>query len=438
MKAKTANERRVVELGAKLPPITNKQIQYAYNNLFKSYCYQSKKEFICFDCGHKWENEKSTLLALTDNCVCPNCGKKLNVNDSKSKQLNVKNYYSIITTCQEFQVVRNFTVLKTCKANQPAVYSITEVAQNWITPNGKVINYALQVVGCSRYYDQWIEDSKFKIRGEHRRFNINPIGIYPTKKVTNIIKRNGFKNKFYDLSPFDLFSYILSDSMAETLLKTNQIPMLQHYIYNSSSKIKKYWKSICICIRNSYIIKDADIWIDYVDTLLEAKMDILNAKFVCPINLKKEHNLIIAKRKKQREIEERELNVKREKERILKHEENIRVFNEIKRKFFGIEFSDSFINVKVLESLEEYEEEGEKLSHCVFERAYYGKPETLILSARMNGEPIETIELSLTDFEVLQCRGYDNENSKYHEKILELVNKNVQKIRKRAGEIIAA
>lgn len=438
MKAKTANEKRVVELGVKLPPITNKQIQYAYNNLFKSYCYQSKKEFICFDCGHKWENEKSTLLALTDSCVCPNCGNKLNVQDSKARELRIKNYYSVITTCQEFQVVRNFTVLKACKANQPAEYSIKEVAQNWITPNGEVINYALQVAGLSRYYDQWIEDSKFEIRGEHRRYNINPIGIYPTKKVTEIIKRNGFKNKLYDITPVYLFSYILSDSIAETLLKANQISMLEYYIYDSSWKIKNYWKSICICIRNGYIIKDASMWIDYVETLSEAKKDVLNAKFVCPINLKKEHNLIIAKRQKQKEIEEKELNAKKEKERILKHEENLRVFNEIKSKFFGIEFSDSLIKVKVLESLEEYEEEGKKLFHCVFKRAYYGKPETLILSARINGEPIETIELSLTNFKVLQCRGYDNEDSEYHDKIMELVSNNVQKIRKRAVERIAA
>ena len=51
--------------------------------------------------------------------------------------------------------------------------------------------------------------------------------------------------------------------------------------------------------------------------------------------------------------------------------------------------------MKVLESVQEYLEEGKALHHCVFTNEYYLKEQSLILSARIDGKRIETIEVSL-------------------------------------------
>jgi hypothetical protein len=59
------------------------------------------------------------------------------------------------------------------------------------------------------------------------------------------------------------------------------------------------------------------------------------------------------------------------------------------------------------------------------------KPDSLILSARIEDKPIETIELSLSKWQVLQSRGTCNKNTEYHERIIELVEKNISLIRKR-------
>ena len=54
----------------------------------------------------------------------------------------------------------------------------------------------------------------------------------------------------------------------------------------------------------------------------------------------------------------------------------------------------------------------------------------LLLSARINNEPIETIELSLLNFKIIQARGYDNDSSPYHNEIINILNKNMRKISK--------
>nr|MCR5744973.1 PcfJ domain-containing protein [Bacteroidales bacterium] len=81
----------------------------------------------------------------------------------------------------------------------------------------------------------------------------------------------------------------------------------------------------------------------------------------------------------------------------------------------------------VLKSLEDYMAEGKKQHHCVFTNAYYGKKESLVLSARMRDnpdKPVETVEISLKDGKVLQCFGPCNTHTEHHQEILDLVNAN--------------
>ena len=78
----------------------------------------------------------------------------------------------------------------------------------------------------------------------------------------------------------------------------------------------------------------------------------------------------------------------------------------------------------MLESVQEYIEEGQALHHCVFTNEYHLKEKSLILSASIIGKRIETIELSLKTMEVLQCRSLMNQNTEYNERIVHIVNTN--------------
>jgi hypothetical protein len=59
------------------------------------------------------------------------------------------------------------------------------------------------------------------------------------------------------------------------------------------------------------------------------------------------------------------------------------------------------------------------------------KPDSLILSACINGQKIETVEFSLSQMRVVQSRGVCNKNTEYHDQIIELVKKNRRLIQKR-------
>jgi len=113
--------------------------------------------------------------------------------------------------------------------------------------------------------------------------------------------------------------------------------------------------------------------------------------------------------------------------------ENEERFQELKSPFFGITFTDGVIQVKVLESVQEYLEEGKALHHCVFTNEYYLKKQSLILSARIDSKRIETIEVSLETMKVIQCRGLQNKNTEYHDRIIDLVNRNIRQIQSRVA-----
>jgi len=152
--------------------------------------------------------------------------------------------------------------------------------------------------------------------------------------------------------------------------------------------------------------------------------DIHSPKYVCPENLQESHDTAQRKLQAQRD---KEVEARRRQQAI----ENEERFQELKAPFFGITFTDGVIQVKVLESVQEYLEEGKTLHHCVFTNEYYLKKQSLILSARIDGRRIETIEVSLETMKVIQCRGLQNKNTEYHDRIVNLVNANRNLIRQR-------
>lgn len=85
---------------------------------------------------------------------------------------------------------------------------------------------------------------------------------------------------------------------------------------------------------------------------------------------------------------------------------------------------------------ESYKKESKNLDGCVnyilseVQNEYYKKKDSLILSAKVDGVRKETIEVSLKTFSVVQSRAAFNKNSEYHNRIVELVNRNMNVIRR--------
>jgi hypothetical protein len=100
------------------------------------------------------------------------------------------------------------------------------------------------------------------------------------------------------------------------------------------------------------------------------------------------------------------------------------------KKFFALEIKDKNISISVLKSVEEFKEEGDELNHCVYTNEYYLKEKSLILSAKVDGKRTETIELILPTLKIEQSRGLNNNPTEHHQKIIQLVTRNLTKIKK--------
>ena len=423
MKPRTHIQQEVAHLSKRLPRLTATQKAYAFRHCFKHYAIKrADGTNICTECGHSWKSDHDFADTLCG-CTCPHCGMQLEALRTRKSVFSENEYFSIVTTSKQYQVIRFFFVKSRYKAGQAAEYSIYEVVQRWISPDGKTTTVA-RLRGMSMlYYDQWSEYSDMEVRKNNRlhAYDIAPVCTYPRQRFIPKLKRNGFKGDYHNTLPYDLFTAILSDSRAETLLKAGQYAMLRHYI-RSSFDMGRYWASVKICIRNGYTISDGSMWRDTIDLLRHFGKDTNSPKYVCPADLKAEHDKLVAKRNLQRERERTE----QQRRKAIEDEKN---YLKAKGIFFGLVFSDSLICIKVIESVEEMAEEGRMMHHCV--GGYHNKANSLILSATIDGKRIETIEVSLKTLKVVQSRGVCNSNTEYHDRIIRLVEDNAGLIRQR-------
>lgn len=402
-----------------LPEITDKQKEYAFEKCFVHYAFRKKSGLLtCMECGHSWQGE-STLIDTVCGATCPNCGKPLVVELTRKRKSEETECYCIMTTSHGLQVLRYFAVHRYIELGKTARYWINEIVQWWIDPSGKY-EIVSRPLATYQYVTNFCEYKEMAIRAnkDNYLYRFCEVTTYPKRCIIPEIKRNGYRGKFHGLDPAYLFVGILSNPKMETLLKAGQYDLLR-------TGDDRYWPEIKICIRNNYIVKNSSMWIDYIRLLQHFGKDTRNAKYICPENLKQEHDRYLNKKIKQ--DEQRELDEKRAE--MLADESEFRA---LKSRFFGTSFTDGEIQVRVLESVREYIQEGEAMHHCVYQCKYHLKPESLVLSATMDGKRLETVELSLEDYKVVQSRGVCNENTPYHDRIIQLVESNAFMIKLKA------
>lgn len=439
MKPKTKIQKEVVRLSATLNPISDKQIDWAYKHCIEHIAYRTKNgTMTCSDCGHVWHSN-STLADSLYGCRCPICGAELKVHETRKRTLNQTRYFSVITTFKGFQVIRVSQVRYVSRKGEPMQFYCHEVVQRWISPDGKVTDMALLRGFTFCYCDVWALDSDMEVRPRNSLYDdvVAWSDIYPRKVFIPQLKRNGFKGNFHGVSPVCLFKALLSDPRIETLMKAGEIEEMKYFISNPTTA-DNFWASYVIAKRHHYHINNIGMWCDYLMMLKNLGKDTRNPKNICPQDFIEAHDratrLIDANREKERAERERQYEVERrerEQQRLLKEKENEENFKALKSKFFGLVITDDELSIKVLESIDEYYNEGKVQGICVFGAGYYKKADTLVLSARIGNEIIETIEVDLKTLKVVQCHGKYNQDTEYHNRIINLVNSNAKLIKER-------
>lgn len=93
--------------------------------------------------------------------------------------------------------------------------------------------------------------------------------------------------------------------------------------------------------------------------------------------------------------------------------------------------TDGEINLHTLDSIDQYYEVGRKMAICVGSAHYFNKSETLVLVAFKSKSQVATIEISLSDYSILQCRGYANGSCGYSKQIADIISNNTALIEER-------
>lgn len=426
MKPRNKFEREVLALSQKLSPISSAQVEWAYRTCLDHYAYCSAgRSATCMDCGHSWLMERKAKT-----CRCPECRAQLEVQETRKYYHSAGAYFNVLTTSGGYQVLRTYLLkAKVCRGER-AKYSAYEVVQYWWSSEGKQAVIGLQRIG-SYYTDCFALASPMLIRKDNDAYRYAARGYtYPRARVIPTLERNGYSKGLLDLQVSRIIPALLTDSRAETLIKAGRAEHLSHFL-GLRDGLDKYWPAYRITLRRGYSIRDIIMWCDYIDMLQRLGRDTLNAHYVCPVDLTRAHDEArdtITRRFHRAQEARRRINQKLSIEEALRAEEQFRA---LKSPYFGIIFGDGEIEVRVLECIQDYLQEGAALKHCVYASQYYLKDNSLILSARLGNERLETIEVSLDTLEILQCRGYNNQSSPYHERIVELVLANIDQIQVR-------
>lgn len=429
MRPRTKRERLVVELSSKLPAITEAQIRWGKKHCFPHNAYRCKDEMWCSECGKMWVD---TTGQKNGSIHCPYCGERLEVKVSRKTKDNAVSYLTVVTTSGDFQVLRHFYTARYARKERDTHYFIDEVCQQWITSDNKEIVIAKAMnMGCRG----WIHTTDMSLKQSGNIYYPHSYDIdgyvYPKVNVLPILRRNGLRTSFHGVTPAVLIRGLLGENKyAEMLIKTRQYAMLEFYMCRGG--LSHPWV-VNICNRNGYIIKDGSMYDDYLRLLDYFHLDTHNAHYVCPKNLKKEHDKLVEKKRKIEAKIRAEQERKERIERMFRMKQDILSFIKRIQPFLGMEIKDEGIVIRPLESVTQFYQEWKTMHHCVYNCAYYARKESLVLSARKNGKRLETIEVNLNTFKIVQSRGVCNEDSKYHKQIIRIMENNMAEIIRRAA-----
>lgn len=449
MKARTKEQKKILSLSKKLRPISESAREYAYRHCFPDVgLYWKRGEVWCQCCGHRSHPGASgpvVVAGVCDNYVCPGCGKKLELEYYRGKRTEVSRYFTLFQAYKGYQVIRTFEVSRRNGGHGHTGYGCVELWQNWIGETGKETVIGLDYKRGACHFS-WVYNGEMNVKRHNGGcsgyfsyedvFDITGNMFYSRGGVTKLLKRNGWtmdilKEKGIEVIPLMKSLIKMDDAFVEELVKQKQYGILAFWQHAGGKwKDRTRWQhAVRICERNKYIVDDGSLYMDYLELLRYFHFDTHNAKYVCPANLRKEHDRLLNRKNKIEARKKREEDMKLER----KFEERYR---ERMQAFLGLSFGSEDIRISPLKSVEEFAEEGLAMRHCVYAMGYYDGeryPDSLIMSAKdKDGNRLETIEVNTRSWKIIQSRGVCNQNSARHGDIVRLVTDYMPLLRKAA------
>jgi hypothetical protein len=195
---------------------------------------------------------------------------------------------------------------------------------------------------------------------------------------------------------------------------------------------KTYNKQVCRAItiakRHGFVFTPVNttLWFDMVRAMVKVGADYHNPVFVAPKDLQATHDLFVRRLMRKHEEERRaaaiELKMSETDHKLMQEKRTNDAYIRRRKRFYDMVLTDGLIECRVLPDVPAFREEANEMHHCVYTCEYYKKPYSLIMSATISGKRVETVEVDLTSFTIKQCFGKHDQFTMHHQRILDLVN----------------
>ena len=342
-------------------------------------------------------------------------------------------YFTLFTNIAELEVKRLYRGYR-FPDKSTTHYFFVEIIREFSEREKKAYCAKLRQ-GMSYYYDSYCFNSDIELRDNRKNYyGYQSSWLFGLSCASHEMSDNN-RVACEWVNPKELARVICNNPVAETLHKNND-ELFGWLLWGTYAK--QICRSITIAKRHGFVFnhETTALWFDMVRAILYCKKDYRNPVYVAPKDLRATHDKFITMRnnheeRRRREMEERKH--RKEEEALMARLQREKAANEayIKRRkrFYDMILTDGLIECRVLRDVQDFENEGKEMEHCVFRCKYYEKPYSLILSARIGNKRIETIEVDLSKYKVIQCYGKRDHFTMHHKRILDLINSQMDTIK---------
>ena len=346
-------------------------------------------------------------------------------------------YFTVHSNMCEFMVKRLYRVYK-CTDKSTDHFFFVEIIREF--NDGEKKTYFAKHRQMGGYYDCFTYSSDIELREVYTNYAGYGISDLFSLSMESYSEDNSSERiGCVRINPNELVRVIKNNPVAENLYR-NDDWLFGWLLWGNYPK--EVCRAITLAKRHGFefTYDNASLWFDMVRAIIYCKKDWHNPVYIAPADLLATHdkfiNMMHRRQEKERERKRRmaeALRIERETAAVRKQLEDDSTKNEayIKRRkrFYDMVLTDGLIECRVLKDIKAFEEEGTAMAHCVFRCKYYDKPYSLILSARINDQRVETIEVDLSKYTIKQCYGKHDQFTMHHQRIIDLVNSQMDTIK---------
>lgn len=337
-------------------------------------------------------------------------------------------YFTIYENMMQYEVRRLYRIHKFTR-NKRDYFAIYEIMRRFSDGTKHFILSKQRTMGC--YFDTFSYGSSIELRSDYKNYCGYSLSELFDMSVDSRPRSMG-ERQSCDLVSCTELKRMFKYSFAETLHHQHENELLSHLAYREH-RLEQLLAALKVARRHGFRFNDetTPLWFDMVNAIVACGYDYRSPKYVAPSNLHATHNRFVRMLERRREqilIQERmkAADKLRKKERKLEE-----LYLEKRQRFFPMSFTDGTINVHVLPDVAAFRSEAEYMHHCVYSCNYWNMKvhtDSLIMSATIKGVRIETIEVNLRGYKIMQCFGKHDQFTPYHQRILDLVNSNMDMI----------